>query len=404
MDYKKAISLLGVSTESSLDDIEKAYKNLVQEYHPDLGGSDKKMAELNEARDFLREYFAGSNFPAILQQFEVAVRDMNAIAINQRNVERKVEKATEDVRKTATNRLKNWRQIALVFAAISVAAIFLGKDIPKEIVNSFHIREIAIPTKVDRPLTPEIVKNYRAMKPTYTLTDQSIEKLKSEGFSEKTLKSLSNLKNQKFDEKEKYVELLEKTIGQEQANQYKSLLLKYSIIPIENNLSEKEKEIIASYKKDFEKYYAYKNAIETNRQIKERNRVYSLMWYTFTFGLGICAALIAWYFNQRIRNVEIELSEFNDELLRKSSYFSLLKDLFSDQIPSTWTEKALVDNANDWHPEEKSWKKIYIAIGSTKFVNLVLLKGQENGFLKIIEGNEQNNYVEKYSIANVQKT
>jgi len=408
MDYKKAFSLLGLPTDSSLDDVEKAYKKLVPESHPDKGGSDEKMTALNEARNFLREYFSGSNLPAIIQQFGIAVRDMNAIAINQRNIERKVEKATEDVRKTATDRLKNWRQIAIVFATISAAAIFLGKDIPKDIISSFQIKEVAIPTKVDEPKEPEIVKKYYAVKPIYTLTKQSLDNLRSEGIPDDTLGSLEKIKNQELIETEKFVDLIKKMIGQEQTDKYGSLFLKYSKIPIEEKFTKEENQIIASYLKEREKYIRYRDelryATEINRKIKERNRVYSLMWYACTFGLGMYAALIAWHFNRRIQRVELELTEFNDELLRKSSYFVLLKDLFSDEIPSTWTQKTLEDVAGEWQPQKKSWEIIHSAVGAKKFVQLVLINGQEIGFLKIAEGNEQNNYEEKYSIAESNKS
>jgi DnaJ domain len=43
--------ILGIAPDSSLDGIEAAFKRLAFRCHPDRGGSDAKMAELNRARD-----------------------------------------------------------------------------------------------------------------------------------------------------------------------------------------------------------------------------------------------------------------------------------------------------------------------------------------------------------------
>lgn len=42
--------VLGISERSQKSEIELAFKRLAREFHPDAGGSDAKMAQLNEAR------------------------------------------------------------------------------------------------------------------------------------------------------------------------------------------------------------------------------------------------------------------------------------------------------------------------------------------------------------------
>jgi hypothetical protein len=47
-------AVLGLTSNASIDDIEAAFRRLARERHPDHGGTDAQMAELNKARDEAR--------------------------------------------------------------------------------------------------------------------------------------------------------------------------------------------------------------------------------------------------------------------------------------------------------------------------------------------------------------
>ncbi len=53
MTEKEALDVLGLSADSTPDDIQHAYKKLMQKVHPDSEGSDWMAAKLNQARDIL---------------------------------------------------------------------------------------------------------------------------------------------------------------------------------------------------------------------------------------------------------------------------------------------------------------------------------------------------------------
>jgi curved DNA-binding protein len=58
MDFKDYYSALGVDRTASDDDIRKAYRKLARKYHPDVSkepDADKKMRDINEARDVLQD-------------------------------------------------------------------------------------------------------------------------------------------------------------------------------------------------------------------------------------------------------------------------------------------------------------------------------------------------------------
>jgi len=50
---EEALEILGLKAEASEEEIEKAYKKLMQKVHPDNEGSDWLAAKLNQARDLL---------------------------------------------------------------------------------------------------------------------------------------------------------------------------------------------------------------------------------------------------------------------------------------------------------------------------------------------------------------
>ncbi len=55
MTAEQAIALLGLDEEQARDEaaVRKAHRSKALEAHPDAGGSDQRMAEVNEARDVL---------------------------------------------------------------------------------------------------------------------------------------------------------------------------------------------------------------------------------------------------------------------------------------------------------------------------------------------------------------
>ncbi|MCC7168460.1 MAG: DnaJ domain-containing protein [Rhodospirillales bacterium] len=53
MTREEAYATLGLSPGASREDIQSAYKKLMQKVHPDMGGSDALAARLNQARDIL---------------------------------------------------------------------------------------------------------------------------------------------------------------------------------------------------------------------------------------------------------------------------------------------------------------------------------------------------------------
>ena len=67
MDY---YSILGVTKQSSQDDIKKAYRKLAMEHHPDRGGDSIKFAEINEAYETLKDPVKRSQYDTPAPSFD----------------------------------------------------------------------------------------------------------------------------------------------------------------------------------------------------------------------------------------------------------------------------------------------------------------------------------------------
>jgi hypothetical protein len=128
MNFDEAINILGITENASFEEIDTAYKQLAQKYHPDKGGNGADMVLLNEARIYLIEHLSAKSLPLAQKQLEIAIQKINDISIGQKISARKAEKIERNILNLKTNKLKKWKRAAYVLAAISAAALFVDKD------------------------------------------------------------------------------------------------------------------------------------------------------------------------------------------------------------------------------------------------------------------------------------
>jgi hypothetical protein len=134
MDRKKALRILGLNEKADPKEIKTRFKELANSAHSDKGGSDEEMSELLEARETALKAFSSSHSLVPIEVFEKALDKISKRTQLQRDVEIKAESLKTQILSRATNRLRKYRQVAAILGAVSVAALFLGKDLPKELL------------------------------------------------------------------------------------------------------------------------------------------------------------------------------------------------------------------------------------------------------------------------------
>ena len=130
-DIKEAYKLLNLDIGATKDEIEKSFRNLAQKAHPDRpGGSDEAMTALNEARSTALQYLTQPTAPALMETIQAVVALVSTRQEKQQQCELRAAKTQEQFRFQSTNKLRRYRQIATVLGALSVVAIFVGKELP----------------------------------------------------------------------------------------------------------------------------------------------------------------------------------------------------------------------------------------------------------------------------------
>ncbi len=132
------------------------------------------------------------------------------------------------------------------------------------------------------------------------------------------------------------------------------------------------------------------------------------MIYIALLSIGAIVGFVAWCLSQKINKIEEDLVKFHDCLLDKYTYVELMKIVFGGELPKQWDLNMMSDalnrnvykintlsNVNN-DLDLKVFHAILNAIGTEKFTQLLLLKGQEYSFLSVLHGDKNNNYANYY--------
>lgn len=142
MEIDTAHRLLAVAPGSTKAEIETAFRRLASEAHPDRGGTHDKMIELLSARDSLLSRLSVETalvpLDAVRTMVEVMVRESNSRTSDAI----KASSASSRVAVESTNRLRTYRRIAAIAAAVSAATLFLVKELPFDRYYSIRSQEL----------------------------------------------------------------------------------------------------------------------------------------------------------------------------------------------------------------------------------------------------------------------
>lgn len=135
MNSTRAFEILGIQGHPTPAEIEQSFRALASEAHPDKGGSDQQMSELNEAKAVALGFINGANALVPVQIFQNALIVAQSHAAERHQRAQRLTESKKEVKTLATNKLRSYRRISTILAAICAGAMFLGKEVPAEL---FH--------------------------------------------------------------------------------------------------------------------------------------------------------------------------------------------------------------------------------------------------------------------------
>ena len=130
MDVREAYEHLGLEIGAAKEEIERSFRRLTNERHPDHGGTDEAMAALNEARSTALKFLDQPTSLVSVEALKTAMALVTTRNEERQLIEQRVAKAQEQLRFQSTNKLRRYRRIAGILAACSAAAFFLGQEFP----------------------------------------------------------------------------------------------------------------------------------------------------------------------------------------------------------------------------------------------------------------------------------
>ena len=109
MDRKKAFSVLGVDDSVSSHEVEERFRVLANDAHPDKGGSDQLMSELNDARATAIKFIDNGNALVPAKALQSALIAVQSQALAQQHLSNRILESRKDISARTTNKLRTKR-------------------------------------------------------------------------------------------------------------------------------------------------------------------------------------------------------------------------------------------------------------------------------------------------------
>ena len=136
VDSTQAFVILGLDNSASTQEVEERFRSLANDAHPDKGGSDQQMSELNEARATALKFLGDVNAMVPAEALQGALIAAQSHALARQHLSHKIAESRKEIRDRATNKLRKYRRASTILAAVCAGALFLGKEIPKEFFHT----------------------------------------------------------------------------------------------------------------------------------------------------------------------------------------------------------------------------------------------------------------------------
>lgn len=441
MEVDRARALLGVDSSASAEQIENALRARARHAHPDRGGSDEEMSDLLLAREALLAALAK---PAArpLEIFDV-LKELARFQQQHHSdilLERQLDSTRLKMERRSINRLRTLRLSLAAASAIFAAAMFLGKDAPQALIalpEKIRIEErklktfkdlkemieekqkLAIPSGAVFDDMETIQKHIKAWR------DETIEKGwpkardtiqmtedRAKGFyfggeeyrnivRELIFKNdLGQQSHQQdysapaFSNATKEYETLKNALAEEwrKADVWERLEVKGLLFPPRADesiwsgvffLFEAAMNWLVISERSSELVHRSENRIEEYRQLQALVATY---WHGAFLILASVSGVACGVISLQIRRAELALEDLQEVLATRASGYSVLKEVFGGEIPSSWNMKTFSSALSEWLiGHGRQFKNLAQVIGSTAFTQYVITALRKTDLIEVFE-------------------
>lgn len=128
MEIKEAYKVLELKIDSSQEEIEKKFKDLVKSNHPDKGGDLDKMQKINEARDLAVEYSQNRSLIKIVHEI---TRSESNILVRSNQIDKEVGSIYRRAQRRVGNRLRSMKDLTGLLGLVAgIGTLIVSKVIP----------------------------------------------------------------------------------------------------------------------------------------------------------------------------------------------------------------------------------------------------------------------------------
>ena len=437
MNTGTAFEILGLNHSTTSREIEERYRTLATDRHPDRGGTNESMAELNEARAVALVSLIDSGALVPIDKVWPALDLVANRQDKQRIVAQRIAKTEEQLLFRSTNKLHRYKRTAGIFAAIFVAVLFFGQNFPKDILIP-QVTESEVTERTQQMATIARDMEKEARKAIYGLATESLPAevaalppprspelitaiatglaqgmaaaLRT-GFPPEIGGLATNLATKMTAVWAERITELEPHRGPGRApgttppwiqswahnwahNWATRITPK---IPAEIGLRD-AMNLIESIRSNGANagLAELRVRLEATRTAKgsELTRLLSIT----SFVIAALSGFAYWVFTSRIERVENKLGDLEQHTATKTLLFHLLHEILVDRIRDSWTLSQMADVVSQWASEPGPYRNAAQTIGPLNFSQLLLDRAQHLNLVSVREDFVSGQLVEYYTI------
>lgn len=338
MDVSAALKLFGLPIEPHPTDveIEVAFRRIASEAHPDRGGSHEEMVKLLAARDsLLARSRAETALVPVSVIHELVVVAARSAALKE-SEDAKARESSKQIVFQSTNRLKGYRRIAAVAAALSAASLFLIKELPFE-------------------------KYYAIRTQDFERRADSAKKAADDLYPSSAPAESANPASTPSPEQAAYDAQVQKARAAREKADAMALAAQAS---------------------------------------KDEHALLELMLKTLALAVAASSGLLAWLLTRRVTSIEADISELDELTNSRPDLFKLLRDVFGGSVPSTWSQGDLEGSLATWAKNSKGAIQLIVReVGPKTFATYLMKHAKSIELVDIEARMSSGQLIERYCIA-----